>query len=111
MPGRLAPEPSENWGSTIGDDRAETSDETTQATDTPASEVSAHLGSFQTKSYRTMLDIIDRVRKFDINHVLQIPQIIVCGNTSAGKSSVLEAISHVKFYVGMVFVLDMSLSE
>jgi len=97
MPGDLTSEPSERWYSIDGDDSGEMSDDTPQETGIPLSGVSAHLSSFQTKLYRKILDIIDKVRKFDINHVLQIPQIVVCGNTSAGKSSVLEAISHVKF--------------
>lgn len=97
VPGGISPDQSEYGDFMDGQDAGELSDGTFHDTDTPLSGVSAHLSSFQTKEYRRMLDIIDRVRKYDINHVLQIPQIIVCGNTSAGKSSVLEAVSHIKF--------------
>lgn len=55
------------------------------------------LSSYQTKENREILDAIDKVREFDINHDLHIPQIVVCGDQSAGKSSVLEAITHIKF--------------
>jgi hypothetical protein len=68
---------------------------------TPSSEGSGYLDGYQTREYRSMLDIIDRVREFDIKHELDIPQIVVCGNTSAGKSSVLEVVSHVKFPRGV----------
>ena len=100
LPGGLSPDPSDNGDFMDADDVGATSEQTSYAADTPGTPlfgVSAHLGSYQTKEYRRLLDIIDEVRKFDINHVLQIPQIVVCGNTSAGKSSVLEAISHIKF--------------
>jgi hypothetical protein len=100
VPGGLSPDTSDNGDFIDADYVGTTSEQTSYAADTPGTpvfEVSAHLGSYQTKEYRRLLDIIDEVRKFDINHVLQIPQIVVCGNTSAGKSSVLEAISHIKF--------------
>ncbi|KAF3765411.1 hypothetical protein M406DRAFT_345845 [Cryphonectria parasitica EP155] len=42
-------------------------------------------------------ELIDRLR--GINHFVSLPQIIVCGDQSSGKSSVLEAISGVSFPV------------
>ncbi len=49
------------------------------------------------KDGRDLLDIIDRLRSQGINHFVDLPQIIVCGDQSSGKSSVLEAISRKTF--------------
>ncbi|KAL2018371.1 hypothetical protein VTK56DRAFT_906 [Thermocarpiscus australiensis] len=46
-----------------------------------------------------LLDAIDRLRLQGINNYVSLPQIIVCGDQSSGKSSVLEAISGVSFPV------------
>ncbi|KAK4095885.1 hypothetical protein N658DRAFT_519494 [Parathielavia hyrcaniae] len=47
----------------------------------------------------TLLDSIDQLRLQGINNYISLPQIIVCGDQSSGKSSVLEAISGVSFPV------------
>jgi GTPase SAR1 family protein len=44
-----------------------------------------------------LMDSIDRLRLQGINNYVSLPQIIVCGDQSSGKSSVLEAISGVSF--------------
>lgn len=46
-----------------------------------------------------LLDSIDRLRLQGLDHYVSLPQIIVCGDQSSGKSSVLEAISGVPFPV------------
>ncbi|EFX05112.1 dynamin family protein [Grosmannia clavigera kw1407] len=46
-----------------------------------------------------LMDTIDSLRSQGINHLVSLPQIIVCGDQSSGKSSVLEAISGVPFPV------------
>lgn len=46
-----------------------------------------------------LLDAIDNLRLQGIDHYISLPQIIVCGDQSSGKSSVLEAISGVPFPV------------
>ncbi|KAK0719412.1 P-loop containing nucleoside triphosphate hydrolase protein [Lasiosphaeris hirsuta] len=46
-----------------------------------------------------LLDSIDHLRLQGINNYVSLPQIIVCGDQSSGKSSVLEAISGVAFPV------------
>lgn len=47
--------------------------------------------------HRDLLDIIDRLRSQGVSHYVALPEIIVCGDQSAGKSSVLEAISGMAF--------------
>ncbi|KAI8623502.1 vacuolar sorting protein [Xylariaceae sp. FL1651] len=46
-----------------------------------------------------LLNSIDQLRLQGISHYVSLPQIIVCGDQSSGKSSVLEAISGVHFPV------------
>ncbi|KAI0869232.1 hypothetical protein GGS24DRAFT_479347 [Hypoxylon argillaceum] len=48
---------------------------------------------------KTLLDAIDGLRKHGIGRFVDLPQIIVVGDQSSGKSSVLEAISRVRFPV------------
>ena len=42
-------------------------------------------------------DIFDNLSSCDVGKLVDLPQLIVVGQQSAGKSSVLEAISHIKF--------------
>lgn len=51
----------------------------------------------QSKDHRDLLDIIDNLRSIGISSYVDLPEIIVCGDQSAGKSSVLEAISGMSF--------------
>lgn len=44
-----------------------------------------------------MLDVVSQLRKCGLNSVLSLPQIVVCGDQSAGKSSVLEALTEIPF--------------
>lgn len=46
-----------------------------------------------------LLNTIDRLRSQGLSNYVSLPQIIVCGDQSSGKSSVLEAISGVPFPV------------
>ena len=48
---------------------------------------------------RALLDTIDGLRELQVGEILNLPQIIVVGDQSSGKSSVLEAISGVSFPV------------
>ena len=57
------------------------------------------LEGFCTQEQLDPLDSIDKLRSQGISHYVSLPQIIVCGNQSSGKSSVLEAISGVSFPV------------
>jgi hypothetical protein len=47
--------------------------------------------------HRDLLDIIDRLRSQGISQFVDLPQIIVCGDQSSGKSSALEAASGLSF--------------
>ena len=47
--------------------------------------------------HRDLLDIIDSLRAQGFSRYVDLPEIIVCGDQSAGKSSVLEAISGMGF--------------
>ncbi|KAK4127007.1 hypothetical protein N657DRAFT_653362 [Parathielavia appendiculata] len=49
--------------------------------------------------FPALLDSIDQLRLQGINNYISLPQIIVCGDQSSSKSSVLEAISGVSFPV------------
>lgn len=51
---------------------------------------------------RQVLNIIDKIRAHEISRELSLPELVVCGNQSSGKSSVLEAISRIRFPKGEV---------
>ncbi|RAH43516.1 putative dynamin GTPase [Aspergillus brunneoviolaceus CBS 621.78] len=57
------------------------------------------LDSLCTEEQLDLLNSIDTLRSQGISHFVSLPQIIVCGDQSSGKSSVLEAISGVSFPV------------
>nr|POE80975.1 interferon-induced gtp-binding protein mx3 [Quercus suber] len=51
----------------------------------------------QSQDHRELLDIIDKLRSLGVTRYIDLPQIIVCGDQSSGKSSVLEAVSGLSF--------------
>jgi hypothetical protein len=57
----------------------------------------AGLRSLQSTEEKRLFDIVDKLRELDVNHELSLPQLVVCGSQSSGKSSVLEAISEIPF--------------
>lgn len=57
------------------------------------------LNGICTSEQLQLFDAIDSLRSQGINRDISLPQIIVCGDQSSGKSSVLEAISGVPFPV------------
>lgn len=55
------------------------------------------LQSLQPTKHLELLDVIDNLRAQGLNDHVDLPQLIVCGDQSSGKSSVLAAISGVPF--------------
>jgi GTP-binding protein EngB required for normal cell division len=53
--------------------------------------------SLQSNDTRNLLDVVDSLRSHGISRYIDLPEIIVCGEQSSGKSSVLEAVSGVRF--------------
>ena len=53
--------------------------------------------SLQSKDHEQLLDVIDLLRSQGISRYVRLPQLIVCGDQSSEKSSVLEAVSGVRF--------------
>jgi GTP-binding protein EngB required for normal cell division len=60
---------------------------------------STSLDQLNNAEARALLDTIDSLRELQIGDIVNLPQIIVVGDQSSGKSSVLEAISRVRFPV------------
>ncbi|KAI2846347.1 hypothetical protein CBS147343_7510 [Aspergillus niger] len=60
---------------------------------TPEEEALRQLQREQSK----LLDGIDELRTIGVGSLVELPQLVVCGAQSSGKSSVLEAISRVRF--------------
>jgi GTP-binding protein EngB required for normal cell division len=51
----------------------------------------------QSENHRDLLDIVDKLRSRGVSHYVDLPQIIVCGSQSSGKSSTLESLSGISF--------------
>ncbi|KAJ4393762.1 hypothetical protein N0V93_002977 [Gnomoniopsis smithogilvyi] len=51
----------------------------------------------RSNNHRDLLDIVDKLRSRGVSHYVDLPQIIVCGSQSSGKSSTLESLSGISF--------------
>jgi hypothetical protein len=56
------------------------------------------LEALQSDEQRKILDIVDHLRRQGLSGIVELPQLVVCGDQSSGKSSVLEAVSNLCLY-------------
>ncbi|KAI0158001.1 P-loop containing nucleoside triphosphate hydrolase protein [Hypoxylon sp. FL1284] len=75
-----------------------TSDPAEEMAGNLAEDISQKTSSFiHSTNHRDLLDIVDALRSHGVSHYVDLPQIIVCGSQSSGKSSTLESISGIEF--------------
>ena len=55
------------------------------------------LGLIQSSNHWDLLDIVDSLRSHGVSHYVDLPQIVVCGSQSCGKSSTLVSLSGIEF--------------
>jgi hypothetical protein len=75
-----------------------------KSTDEPVeeeNEASFNPSIMQTKEERELLEMIDEVKIQDRSNELDVPELVVCGSQSSGKSSVLEALTTIPFPRGV----------
>ncbi|TVY58344.1 Interferon-induced GTP-binding protein Mx [Lachnellula cervina] len=65
----------------------------------PAQEIALteSLSNLESQDQRLVLDLISQLRKCGLSGDISLPQMVVCGQQSSGKSSLLEALTEVPF--------------
>ncbi|KAG9196913.1 hypothetical protein G6514_003047 [Epicoccum nigrum] len=63
----------------------------------PDSVTTSSLHALQSADQRKVMDIVDKLWRTGLNGIVELPQLVVCGDQSSGKSSVLEAITEIPF--------------
>ncbi|EPE27532.1 P-loop containing nucleoside triphosphate hydrolase [Glarea lozoyensis ATCC 20868] len=69
-------------------------------TDSPVEKIpntTPSLEGLQTQEQRLVLDTVAKIRKCGLEGTVSLPQIVVCGDQSSGKSSLLEALTGIPF--------------
>ncbi|KAF2803435.1 GTP-binding protein [Mytilinidion resinicola] len=63
----------------------------------PEAVTTSSLKALQSDDQRKVMDIVDKLRRTGLSGIVGLPQLIVCGDQSSGKSSVLKAITEIPF--------------